>query len=83
MPVLQPSEYDIRYFDPQLSDYKHNAGYSLGYKKWFRISDDFVSHVESTGEFYYDLGKYLVQRFNLQGKKILDFFILSGLHFLP
>ena len=84
MSVLQPSEYDISYFDPQLTSMRHNAGYSLGYKKWPRINDDFVPHAESTGEFYGDLGKYLVQRFNLAGKKILDVgcakgFVVEGL----
>lgn len=84
MPVIPANEYDISYFDPQNSQYSHNGGYSLGYKKWPRISDDFLPHAESTGEFYGDLGRWAAQRWNLVGKKVLDLgcakgFVVEGL----
>jgi hypothetical protein len=51
MPVLQPSEYDISYFDGKKSALSHNAGYSH-YKRWRRYDN---------GEYAYDQASSSVQ----------------------
>src|SRR3990172_8225136 len=71
MAVLQPSEYDISYFDGKLGSYKHNAGYT-SYDRWPRISDDFVPHNQSTGEYWKDLALRYNLDHVLQNKKVLE-----------
>jgi ubiquinone/menaquinone biosynthesis C-methylase UbiE len=71
MAVLQPSEYDISYFDGKKSALSHNAGYSH-YKRWRRYDNGVVSHEDCTGEFFKDYAKYYVDKYNLANKKALE-----------
>ena len=71
MPVLDPSEYDVAYFDPWKTTYSHNAGYSR-YRRWFRVSDDFLPNEQSTGEFFDDLAEYQRVLAFLDGKTFLE-----------
>jgi len=60
MPVLQPSEYDERYFDGKNQTYTHNAGYT-DYNKiqYNQISARYLPIEESTGNVFGDLCKGL------------------------
>lgn len=78
MAVLEPGEYDISYFDGEETTYSHNAGYA-DYHKWYRINDDFVPHAESTGEYWHDMAKMLVTRYNLNPNyKVLEIGCAKG-----
>lgn len=77
MAILQPNEYDASYFDGKLAVYSHNAGYTK-YTKWYRINNDFLPHNQSTGEYWKDLAKRLMQDYSLVGKKILDIGCAKG-----
>ena len=75
MPVLQPTEYDISYFEGQLNGNTHPAGYS-SYSKcnYNQVSTMYVpTFEESTGSIYGDICKglniKLTNRFI--GKKLL------------
>jgi len=68
MTVLKPNEYDISYFDGKHTSLTHNAGYTE-YKRWNRRSpSDFPA---DQGEFFKDIAKVCVDKYSLQGKKIL------------
>src|SRR3990172_11155820 len=72
MPTLQPQEYDISFFDGADSPYQHNAGYQ-GYQRWQRIEGD-----ESSGEFFKDYAKSLFDKYQLNGKKVLEIGCAKG-----
>lgn len=72
MKTLEPEEYDIRYFDPQLSNYKHNAGYSE-YKRWYRNDGP-----DSQGEHFRDIAKSLFNKYQLLDKKVLEIGCAKG-----
>lgn len=72
MPVLQPSEYDISYFDGELSSLQHNAGYT-SYKRWKRFDG-----IGSLGEYYADLAAKLISSRQLSGKKVLEIGCAKG-----
>ena len=77
MAVLQPSEYDISYFDGRLSSLTHNAGYTV-YNRWFRTNNDFLPNGQSTGEFWKDMAlKYNLDH-SLQNKKVLEIGCAKG-----
>ncbi len=66
MPVLNPSEYNISYFDGRKATLKHNAGYTE-YRRWYRNDG-----VDSLGEFWKDKAKDIFDKFALSGKKVLE-----------
>ena len=72
MPVLQPSEYDISYFDGSKTSLRHNAGYSK-YERWYRKAGK-----NSLGEFWKDKAADLAEKYQLQGKKVLDIGCAKG-----
>lgn len=72
MPVLDPSEYDVSYFDGKSVPLKHNAGYSK-YKRWVRIDGE-----GSTGEFWKDKAAKLLTTHNLSNLKILEIGCAKG-----
>jgi len=72
MPVLQPAEYDISYFDGELTSLRHNAGYTR-YQRWKRVEG-----VGSRGEYYADLAAKLISTRGLAGKKILELGCAKG-----
>jgi len=77
MPVLQPSEYDISYFDGRLATLSHNAGYTV-YNRWQRVSSDYVPAEQSTGEFWKDMAlRYNIDH-SLQNKKVLEIGCAKG-----
>lgn len=65
MPVLQPSEYDISYFDGRIGSLKHNAGYAK-YKRWYRYEGK-----NSLGEKWLDKATFLFKKLQLKDKKVL------------
>jgi SAM-dependent methyltransferase len=69
--VLQPSEYNMSYFDGKKSSLSHNAGYTC-YKRWDRYCGDILPVGESTGEFFRDIAKKFYIEHALQGKKVLE-----------
>lgn len=69
--LIPANEYDASYFDGNTQPYQRNGGYAK-YRRWHRISDDWVPHEESTGEYFKDMAKYFATRFNLVGKKVLE-----------
>lgn len=71
MPVLQPIEYDISYFDGNKGSYSHNAGYTQ-YSRWNRVDGSILPHSESTGEFFRDIAKKFKVDYILEGKKVLE-----------
>lgn len=75
--VLQPSEYDISYFDGKLGPYKHNAGYTV-YNRYSRVHDDFVPAEQSTGEYWKDLALRYNLDHSLQNKKVLEIGCAKG-----
>lgn len=77
MPVLQPSEYDISYFDGKKSSYLHNVGYT-SYDRWSRIHNDFVPAEQSTGEYWKDLALRYNLDHSLQNKKTLELGCAKG-----
>jgi len=77
MALLQPSEYDISYFDGKIGPYKHNAGYS-SYGRWNRIHNDFVPNEQSTGEYWKDLALRYNLDHSLQNKKVLEIGCAKG-----
>jgi len=77
MALLQPSEYDISYFDGKLGTYKHNAGYTV-YNRWPRLSNDFVPTNQSTGEYWKDLALRYNLDHSLQGKRVLEIGCAKG-----
>lgn len=77
MPILQPSEYDISYFDGKKSSLSHNAGYTH-YNRWPRINNDFVPHDQSTGEYWKDLALRYNLDHSLQNKKVLEIGCAKG-----
>jgi len=83
MVLLTPEEYDQSYFDGRIGPYSHNAGYT-SYERWPRISDDFVPHAQSTGEFWKDLALRYNLDHSLQNKKVLEIgsakgFVVEGM----
>lgn len=78
MPVLQPEEYDISYFDGKKSTYTHNAGYSK-YKRWNRFDNGSADNPkESQGEFFMDIAKELEGANALQSKRFLEIGCAKG-----
>ena len=77
MTMLQPDEYNISYFDGGKTSLSHNAGYSR-YRRWERINNDFLPHSESTGEYWKDFAKRLLQDYDLKGKKVLEIGCAKG-----
>ena len=72
MPVLQPSEYNAYYFDGGSQSLAHNAGYRK-YRRWYRRdSGSFPNADQHFDEYWKDIAYKITQRFNLNGKKILD-----------
>jgi len=71
MPVLQPSEYDISYFDGNKGSYSHNAGYTK-YRRWRRKSAGIVPFDESTGSFFGDIAKRFDIEAFIDGKDVLE-----------
>jgi len=72
MTVLDPSEYDISYFDGRSTSLKHNAGYAK-YERWYRNDG-----AGSLGEKWLDRAKFYVDKYQLQGKKVLDIGCAKG-----
>jgi len=72
MPVLEPNEYDISYFDGRSTSLKHNAGYSE-YVRWNRFDG-----VGSTGEYWRDQAASLDGRNQIVGKKVLEIGCAKG-----
>lgn len=72
MPVLQPHEYDISYFDGRKATLTHNAGYS-SYERWYRMNGSI-----SLGEFWKDYTARLTSTHNLQDKKVLEIGCAKG-----
>ncbi len=72
MPVLEPNEYDISYFDGDSTALKHNAGYSQ-YKRWYRFDG-----LGSTGEYWRDQAASLEGRTQIVGKKVLEIGCAKG-----
>lgn len=72
MTVLQPNEYDASYFDGAEQTLRHNAGYSR-YRRWFRMQG-----VDSQGEHYKDIAKTLFDKYELNGKKVLEIGCAKG-----
>ncbi len=67
MPLLNVSEYDISYFDGDLSSLKHNAGYSY-YQKWFNNgSNNFAQRASS-----------ILNRYAVGNKKVLEICCAKG-----
>lgn len=78
MAVLQPSEYDISYFDGAKSSYTHNAGYTK-YQRWFRNDLGSVDNPQtSEGEFFKDIAKRLEGANALQSKSVLEIGCAKG-----
>ena len=72
MPVLQPSEYDVNYFDGYLNPTNaHSAGYNK-YDEWKRVCSDIVPIANCTGEFFTDLMQYYNILGFLNNKKVLE-----------
>ena len=77
MAVLQPSEYDVSYFDGRLSSYTHNAGYTqyarVANPVFGRFANQGVPIEESTGNTYFDMCKALNINLNSRfiGKSLL------------
>lgn len=71
--VLDPSEYDISYFDGRLATYRHNAGYSK-YERWYRYEGS-----DSTGELFKDQAARWVNQYNFTGS-LLDIGCAKGFH---
>lgn len=72
MALLLPHEYNEGYFTGV-----HPGGYT-SYQRWHRVSGDFVSHSDSTGEFFADLMKYYKVLAFLDGKKVLELGCAKG-----
>lgn len=72
MPVLEPNEYDISYFDGSKTALKHNAGYST-YERWKRYEGE-----GSKGEYWLDYATSLFNRHQLAGKKVLELGCAKG-----
>jgi len=72
MTLLQPSEYDASYFDGNTQALRHNAGYSE-YKRWYRNEGE-----NSQGEHFRDMAKALFDKYQLQGKKVLEIGCAKG-----
>lgn len=72
MPVLQPGEYDISYFDGKKGTYRHNAGY-VEYERWYRQDGK-----NSLGEKWLDKAADLADKYQLQGKKVLEIGCAKG-----
>jgi 2-polyprenyl-3-methyl-5-hydroxy-6-metoxy-1,4-benzoquinol methylase len=70
--MLQPSEYDISYFDGAKTKSPHGAGYS-SYERWHRVRG-----VNSLGEYWKDLASQYKGKFNLAGKKVLEIGCAKG-----
>lgn len=78
MQLLQPSEYDISYFDGAKSSYTHNAGYTK-YARWFRNDLGSVDNPQtSEGEFFSDIAKTLEGANALHSKQVLDIGCAKG-----
>jgi SAM-dependent methyltransferase len=69
MAILEPSEYDITYFNGKNTTHTHNAGYSE-YQKWFRRQP--TKYPEDTGEHFGDMAARLHGRYNLNNKKVME-----------
>jgi predicted TPR repeat methyltransferase len=72
MPVLDPSEYDMSYFDGRKGPLKHNAGYAK-YERWARRDS-----ATSLGEKWLDKAAALGERHQLQNKKVLEIGCAKG-----
>lgn len=72
MAVLQPSEYDQAYFDGKIGPLEHVAGYSK-YKRWPRYDTGILTDInDCTGEYFRDIAKYYIDKYNMAGKKALE-----------
>lgn len=77
MPVtyLQPGDYDARYFEGDLQDYTHNAGYSeyhvLGYRHRIKSAKHVGTIENSTGWVFGDLLKGINLNGRFVGKSVL------------
>lgn len=72
MPVLEPQDYDISYFDGKKARYSHNAGYGNYERQYISNSPN------SLGEFWKDYAKNLAENYHLRGKKVLDIGCAKG-----
>lgn len=72
MPVLQPNEYNISYFDGDKTSLKHNAGFSE-YKRWKRFDG-----IDSLGEFWKDIANKFRNDHALVNKKVLELGCAKG-----
>lgn len=63
--ALKRSYYNKEYYEGQSA-----SGARI--KRWNRICSDILPIKECTGEYYRDIAKTLFDRYNLQGKKVLD-----------
>lgn len=79
MPVLQPEEYDISYFDGKLTSLTHNAGYTE-YTRWKRRDLGSVDNPrESQDEFFKDIAhEFFKKNFDYTGKKVLEIGCAKG-----
>jgi ubiquinone/menaquinone biosynthesis C-methylase UbiE len=66
MAILKPEEYDTSYFDGDLVENPHPAGYSK-YGRWFRYDGE-----NSLGEYWKDYANKLLTSQAIQGKKVLE-----------
>lgn len=65
--VLQPSEYDISYFDGKKSSLTHNAGFT-SYKRWKR----------NGSEHWKDIALHFKNKNDIVGKKVLELACAKG-----
>ncbi len=72
MAVLKPEEYDISYFDGSKTVLRHNAGYDK-YERFYRGRGP-----NSTGEHFRDIAKTLFDKYQLNGKKVLEIGCAKG-----
>jgi len=69
MAVLDPSEYDITYFNGKNTTHTHNAGYTE-YSRWGRR--DPGQYPEDKKEYFKDVAARVANRYNLTNKSILE-----------
>lgn len=79
--VLNPSEYDNAYFDPKTTDTSGStansvlAGYSDGYKRWFRVNGN---DPESANNDFADYARRFFNEQILMGKNVLELGCAKG-----
>jgi len=72
MAVLQSNEYDASYFDGGKQSLQHRAGYAR-YERWYRNQG-----ANSQGEHFRDIAKILFDKYQLNGKKVLEIGCAKG-----